>query len=1542
MFAQPNLRILLLFNILLYNFVGAQAVPELMYYKFDTPGTAVANNASAPVGTNPAPILGLTIGGTGQFGTGLQGAAGATATNRVNPGWTGTHNGSWTISFWMNVPTPPTTRYMFGNTTGNGTFRCFIGGAANKIRLTGGVPSITLDMSAWASGTSVIHYVYDQTAGTVSGYINGVFQQSVTVGASYPLVGANFVVGSQGTSIDGTMDEFRMYNRALTQAEISTTWNITLPGTTCSGSVTAGTASASVSNICANTPFNLSLTGSTIGSGVTYQWQSSPAGAATFTNIVGATSISHTVTNQTAATDYRCIVTCTNGGSTQTSNIVAVGQNSGIACLNYCAPVSSGSTGTFINNVQFGGINNNSSASQPTASPYYTYYPSATTSVMRGTTENISITIGPSGTYSGAITSVWIDWNQDGTLSSTEHFYVGPGSSSAGIPSGTTLSVPVSIPVTATLGTTRMRIRTRGSSNPNLPTDACTNFGSGETEDYDITVIPSVNCTGTPVTGTAAATITNACVGAPFNLALTGYTIAVGITYQWYSSPAGAGTFTAIAGATAPNYAVTSQTVATDYRCVVTCTNTSQSATSNTVTVGQNPPIQCYCTPTAGTTSTTYYLKNVVSTGAWANINYSANSYNAYTNSNMAALTSPGNNINLNLSGSVPTSTYLYKVWVDWNKDGVFANPGELVISNTSSVSTLTGTIPVPLGTTLGDYRVRCSISWSGTVTPCGPAPYGNYVDFTLTVVAPPSCYPPTGLTVSGITGNSATISWIMGTPPPAGGYIYYISTSSTPPLPGSTPSGSTMSNSVDLPANLLPSTTYYWWVQAICPPTDSSYIMQGPTFMTTQIPATLPYLQNFEATNDLGLLNGTQTNKWAHGSATGNTGKSIYISNDNGTTNAYTITSTSVVQAYRDIKIPTGTTLASFSFDWKAQGQTTVDYLRVWLVPSTFLPTPGTQITAVTGTPGAPGRVQVGQFNQNGTWQSYSNASLNLTNYAGTIMRLVFEWVNNAATGTQPPAAVDNIVLRVCSTATPVVTVAPATITHNTAVITWPQDDGGASYKLRYRPVGSMGGWLPSNIGQDITPNYPNQSITIPNLLPATLYEVEVAAVCNTIDIGNYSHNEFITKCDPTPPNVTFTGITATSAVVSWSPLVASATYQLQWKKVGDPPSAWIGPINLPNPPSNTYTLPSPGNTLTPYTQYEVQVRNICVNSTEPNPWSSLSRFTTERTCDIAPPGLTILELKPTSAKVQWDPYNGPDATGQYILRYRKVGIPGWTNITVSNNTYTLTNLLELTKYEMEVANVCSGTPGNFTLPYYFTTPTVIYCQMEALNSAGDYISKVTVTPNGKSQMENPSAGSTYTDYTAVTKAQIELIQGSSNNQLTIDKVATADAGVVAWIDFNRNGEFDINERILVSGPNTAATATTTFNVPTDAFVSNADYMYVIMRVALMKGGIPVNCTNFASGEVEDYTVRITKKSATNLLNQDDILIYPNPVTTVLNVKNISKRATYKLYSAAGQLISSGIILNNKVDVHALINGMYVIDIQDGSTSAQKKFIKE
>ncbi|OCA77764.1 hypothetical protein BBH99_02210 [Chryseobacterium contaminans] len=106
--------------------------------------------------------------------------------------------------------------------------------------------------------------------------------------------------------------------------------------------------------------------------------------------------------------------------------------------------------------------------------------------------------------------------------------------------------------------------------------------------------------------------------------------------------------------------------------------------------------------------------------------------------------------------------------------------------------------------------------------------------------------------------------------------------------------------------------------------------------------------------------------------------------------------------------------------------------------------------------------------------------------------------------------------------------------------------------------------------------------------------------------------------------------------------------------------------------------------------------------------------------------------------------------------------------------------------------------------------------------------------------------------------------------------------------------------------------------------------------------GGIPVNCLKFNNGEGEDYSVRISRKYSPNPLNQTDVLIYPNPVNSVLYVKNISKRAKYKIYDTAGQIAVEGIILNNQLNVSRLVNGVYIIDIDDNGNTAQKKLIKE
>ncbi|HCA08071.1 fibronectin type III domain-containing protein [Chryseobacterium sp.] len=781
-------------------------------------------------------------------------------------------------------------------------------------------------------------------------------------------------------------------------------------------------------------------------------------------------------------------------------------------------------------------------------------------------------------------------------------------------------------------------------------------------------------------------------------------------------------------------------------------------------------------------------------------------------------------------------------------------------------------------------------------------------------------------------------------------------------------------------------------------------------------IPTTspFPYNESFTANNgNFTFVNGTQTNKWLYGTAAGNPPSAIYISNTGAAANNYSLTAASIVHAHRDISIPAGTAVCSVSFDWRAAGENAQDYLRIWLVPTSYTPAAGVQITP------AAGRIKVGNdYNGQSTWQTYINTNVNLSTFAGTNTRLVFEWTNNASGGTQPPATVDNILItscmpptglsvaavtpttanlswtapiqapangyeyylsnvnnapnngtaatgtssnvsvtvsqlavntsyfwwvrslcgptnksawvpgpgfttKICSTTTPVVAI--NSITFNSASVTWPLDNGADSYQIRYRAVGTAA-WITANQPPALPPAATN-TINLTNLLPDTLYEIEIALVCNGVT-GAYSHNEFTTKCNPAPPNVTVSNITANSVSIAWSPVAANLTYKMRWREVGTIP--W-NLVNLPVPPVNTFNLSG----LAAGKTYEVQITSQC----PPETYSTPKVFTTERTCDLPPSGLMILQLLPASAQITWDPF--PGAT--YILRYRKVGIPSWTEIQTPNNTYTLTGLIELTKYELQVANICNGTPGSFTPLYFFTTPTVQYCGMASGSSAGEHIAKVTVKPAGRPLMENSSAASVYTDYTGIPKTAIELVQGSAGNEITIEKKWTGtnhNEGIAIWIDFNRDGEFGIDERIWVSGPNNVTPAKGTFSVPANAFVSMTDDKYVVMRVAMKRNDIPVTCTNFAEGEVEDYKVRIFKNGVFNPVNQNDFLFYPNPVSTVLNVKNISKSAHYKLYHA-GKLIASGILLNNKLDVSQLVGGVYVIDIQDQGNSIQGKFIK-
>lgn len=101
----------------------------------------------------------------------------------------------------------------------------------------------------------------------------------------------------------------------------------------CSGTPTGGTAVASQSVICSSQPVNLSVTGATAASGMTYQWQSSTNNT-TWTNIAGGTTPTAIVT-PTVSIYYRRSTTCTSSGGSATSSSAFIMFNNNSCNLNY-------------------------------------------------------------------------------------------------------------------------------------------------------------------------------------------------------------------------------------------------------------------------------------------------------------------------------------------------------------------------------------------------------------------------------------------------------------------------------------------------------------------------------------------------------------------------------------------------------------------------------------------------------------------------------------------------------------------------------------------------------------------------------------------------------------------------------------------------------------------------------------------------------------------------------------------------------------------------------------------------------------------------------------------------------------------------------------------------------------------------------------------------------------------------------------------------------------------------------------------------------
>ena len=264
-----------------------------------------------------------------------------------------------------------------------------------------------------------------------------------------------------------------------------------------------------------------------------------------------------------------------------------------------------------------------------------------------------------------------------------------------------------------------------------------------------------------------------------------------------------------------------------------------------------------------------------------------------------------------------------------------------------------------------------------------------------------------------------------------------------------------------------------------------------------TTFPYTCDFTPGFDTT--VWTFHNSSPNEWAFGMAANNGAAgsgALYVSNDGGTTTAYTTNTacTSWVSltivpdaAYSDYRI---------SFDWKCKGEGSWDYMRVAVMDTGDVISPATLASS-------PNLL----LRQGSADTSWSHVESVISGLAGEPVQLVFLWKNDGSAGTAPAAIVDNVQIQGLACSSPHSPIF-SNVTLDAADLDFSGAPGG-TWVLEY----STEPFTPGDSGVTAevltTPSY-----SFTGLNEATLYYYAITGLCGADTAPNVLTGYFITQC--------------------------------------------------------------------------------------------------------------------------------------------------------------------------------------------------------------------------------------------------------------------------------------------------------------------------------------------------------------------------------------------------------------------------------------------
>ena len=647
---------------------------------------------------------------------------------------------------------------------------------------------------------------------------------------------------------------------------------------------------------------------------------------------------------------------------------------------------------------------------------------------------------------------------------------------------------------------------------------------------------------------------------------------------------------------------------------------------------------------------------------------------------------------NLVYSGSV---TFTSGTWTTITFTTPFAYDGSnlavIVDDNTGSYSsglscrTFTASSTQSIYSRQDNYDIDPSNPINGT-----PVTTKNQIKLDIEF-ASETCAKPKNLNATNITAHTATLTWTAGAEGQSNWEVFVTTNPTMVPDESTTPTYQVTECSKSL-SNLDAQTPYYAYVRSACGGSDGNSKWAKKVFTTTRealaVDANHPYSQDFETNNDWGFTNGTLTNQWCWGSTTNNGGaKSMYVSKDGGTTHEYAH-STAVIFASKLLTFAQGT--YTFTFDWKAGGESSYDYLRVALVPGDNDFTAGTLPSGVNASslPSTWIALDGGsKLNLNTNWQTRTAEAA----VSGTYT-MVFLWRNDSGGGDGIPAAIDNISISYMTCPRPTA-LTVSNIAGRSATLTWTENGTATNWVLEY----ATNATFTDNLTETNVSG--TASIELTGLTPETKYYARVKSVLGNEESSWSDVIDFTTTATCEKPTLSYVSNsnTAHTGSVSWTgeaesyELIYSTAYSFE------PGDEGVTQINLGS--VNTYTLQD----LTPETTYRVKVRANCGEEDGYSAWSNQVSFTTTATC-IKPTGLTASNVTSSSATITWTA--GEAGQDTWNLQYKKASESEWQSVTVTTNSYDLNDLSAVSTYDVRVQADCGeGDLSQWTTSSFSTT---------------------------------------------------------------------------------------------------------------------------------------------------------------------------------------------------------------------------------------------